>query len=392
MKLFFIFSLVLATVSSCGPDSSKLEDNPDTELVENFRIKGTVKGASDATLYLEAMSSNGTILVAECTTDGDGEFEMINNIPEMGIYQLRLGEEKENQIIPIPLVPNDDVTLTTTAKEFQINPVFFGTEWAINLTKYISLFHELSASVAELNKLQGKVKPEELMSRYYTTRKPLESFCNAAISQSPANPVNIILSSTLSPDSGFENWDKTNLIALKKMSAAFGRKYRDTPIAKNMVLQVAQIEEKFNQYLVLNAGNLPAPEIKLNNPQGIEMKLSSLRGKYVLIDFWASWCGPCRKENPNVVRIYNQYKDKGFTVFSVSLDTDIALWTQAIKTDGLIWPNHVSDLSGWETNLINLYSFSSIPHTVLLDKEGKIIATGLRGEALENKLKELIKN
>ena len=180
MKLFFIFSLVLATVSSCGPDSSKLEDNPDTDLVENFRIKGTVKGASDATLYLEAMSSNGTILVAECTTDGDGEFEMINNIPEMGIYQLRLGEEKENQIIPIPLVPNDDVTLTATAKEFQINPVFFGTEWAINLTKYISLFHELSASVAELNKLQGKVKPEELMSRYYTTRKPLESFCNAA--------------------------------------------------------------------------------------------------------------------------------------------------------------------------------------------------------------------
>jgi thiol-disulfide isomerase/thioredoxin len=118
------------------------------------------------------------------------------------------------------------------------------------------------------------------------------------------------------------------------------------------------------------------------------LKLSSLRGKVVLIDFWASWCGPCRKENPNVVRLYNQYKAKGFTVFSVSLDQDAEAWKKAIASDGLIWPNHVSDLLGWQTPLVQLYAFEGIPHTVLIDQEGKIIGTGLRGESLEQKLKE----
>jgi thiol-disulfide isomerase/thioredoxin len=122
------------------------------------------------------------------------------------------------------------------------------------------------------------------------------------------------------------------------------------------------------------------------------MKLSSLRGSIVLLDFWASWCRPCRGENPNVVRLYKKYKNKGFTVFSVSLDEDPAAWKQAIAMDGLAWPNHVSDLKGWETPLVKTYQFDGIPHTVLIGKDGKIIATGLRGEALEQKLEELLKN
>ena len=131
-----------------------------------------------------------------------------------------------------------------------------------------------------------------------------------------------------------------------------------------------------------------APDIVLVSPNGKTVKLSKLKGKMVLIDFWASWCGPCRKENPNVVRLYNQYKAKGFTVFSVSLDQDAEAWKKAIASDGLIWPNHVSDLLGWQTPLVQLYGFEGIPHTVLIDKEGKIIGTGLRGESLEQKLKE----
>ena len=158
------------------------------------------------------------------------------------------------------------------------------------------------------------------------------------------------------------------------------------------VQQVQQIEINYNQYKTLNAGKTEAPEIALKNPDGVEMKLSSLRGKYVLVDFWASWCSPCRHENPNVVRLYNKYKDKGFTIMSVSLDSDIGAWKNAIKEDGLVWPNHVSDLSGWDSSMPNLYGFQSIPHTVLVDKEGKIIEAGLRGESLEQKLKELIEN
>lgn len=130
------------------------------------------------------------------------------------------------------------------------------------------------------------------------------------------------------------------------------------------------------------------PEITLKDTEGKDLSLSSLRGKVVLIDFWASWCGPCRAENPNVVRVYGKYKDKGFTVFGVSLDQNREKWLSAIKSDGLAW-SHVSDLKGWSSEGAKLYGVKSIPQTYLIDKEGKVIAKNLRGEMLELKLKEI---
>lgn len=135
---------------------------------------------------------------------------------------------------------------------------------------------------------------------------------------------------------------------------------------------------------------VPAPEIVQADTTGKMRKLSDMKGKYVLIDFWASWCGPCRRENPNVVRLYNRYKDKGFDVFSVSLDQSRDRWIQAIKDDGLLWDNHVSDLKYWSNEAARTYGIQSIPSTLLLDKNGLIIARNLRGPALENKLAELL--
>lgn len=131
-----------------------------------------------------------------------------------------------------------------------------------------------------------------------------------------------------------------------------------------------------------------APDFALKTPEGEEMKLSDLRGKVVLVDFWASWCGPCRKENPNVVRAYNKYKAKGFDVIGVSLDRQKDRWVKAIEKDQLAW-HHVSDLKGWQNKAAKLYGVRSIPHTVLLDKDGKIIARNLRGEQLYQKLNQL---
>lgn len=132
------------------------------------------------------------------------------------------------------------------------------------------------------------------------------------------------------------------------------------------------------------------PELSLADASGKIITLSSLRGKVVLIDFWASWCGPCRGENPNVVAAYNQFKDKGFTVYSVSLDNNKDQWIAAIAKDGLAWPNHVSDLKGWQSDAAKLYGVKGIPATFLIDKEGKLIATNLRGEELKAKLAELL--
>lgn len=132
-----------------------------------------------------------------------------------------------------------------------------------------------------------------------------------------------------------------------------------------------------------------APEISLPTPEGELMNLSQLRGKVVLVDFWASWCKPCRAENPNVVRMYNKYKDKGFEIYGVSLDRTKDAWLKAIEKDGLTW-HHVSDLKFWNSEAAQTYGVRGIPYTVLLDKEGKIVAESLRGQALEDKVASML--
>ena len=133
-----------------------------------------------------------------------------------------------------------------------------------------------------------------------------------------------------------------------------------------------------------------APEIAMLGVDGKTRKLSDLRGKVVLVDFWASWCTPCRRENPHVVAIYHKYKDMGFDIYSVSLDKTREAWVEAIKKDGLVWENHVSDLMGWQSTGGKAYGIMSVPSTVLIDRDGKVIARNLRGDDLERAVKEAL--
>jgi peroxiredoxin len=157
--------------------------------------------------------------------------------------------------------------------------------------------------------------------------------------------------------------------------------YPNSEYVKNFSLQVVKISK-------LAIGS-EAPQIILNNPNSVTIPLASLRGKVVLVDFWASWCKPCRIENPNVVRLYNKYKDKGFEIYGVSLDKTKESWVNAIRQDGLEW-TQVSDLKFWNSSVVKLYDIKSIPQTYLLDEYGIIIAKGVRGKALESKLAEIL--
>jgi len=164
----------------------------------------------------------------------------------------------------------------------------------------------------------------------------------------------------------------------------------------------------FGQIAILQARSAPqigdmAPDLTFFSPDGIQIKLSSLRGKMVLIDFWASWCKPCRFENPNVIEAYNKFKDKqfnnanGFTVYSVSLDQTKEDWEKAILTDGLLWENHVSDLKGWDSDAAQIYKVNAIPCSFLIDGDGRLVETGgpkgkdLRGDNLEKTIKKYLK-
>ena len=147
----------------------------------------------------------------------------------------------------------------------------------------------------------------------------------------------------------------------------------------------------------LNIGNT-APELDFKDPNGKNIKLSSLRGNVVLIDFWASWCGPCRRENPNIVSLYQKYskskfKDaKGFKIYSVSLDKSKEAWVKAIEQDKLSWDEHVSDLKGWGSQGAGIYGVRGIPSNYLIDANGKIIAKNLRGLALHREMDKLVKS
>ena len=244
-------------------------------------------------------------------------------------------------------------------------------------------------------------KRAELDAKFMEISATANTEMKALVDENPSSLANLFVfsqavgrSPILSPEEDFEYFEKID----DALFEVHPEHPQVTSFHEKMV--VARQQNESNKQAAVKREQLTPgkvmPEIELNNPEGQAIKLSSLRGKVVLVDFWAKWCRPCRAENPNLVRMYNQYKDQGFTVYSISLDglpqqpTPKEDWVSAIEQDGLAWDSHVSDLQGWNSPVAQQFGVTAIPYTILVGRDGKIIATELRGPQLEAKLKEVL--
>lgn len=344
----------------------------------------------DKKVYLQFINGRGTPITMDSANVGaDKSFKFNTNIIDGGgYYLLNFYAMELSQKVLLILeggetvnVIADGMDLPSKRGAFQITGDSKNIEY---FNRIIKINQELQAKVEVWNKqvAAAQVKKDEA-----TLQKIQSEFQSAQAAN--VNKIKALL-----PEMG------TNLVALwtagnflnpeadlQTMIQVSDKFKAEKPNSPN--IHIKTFHQQIMRLRGVDVGS-EAPEIAMKMPNDTTLALSSLRGKYVLIDFWASWCGPCRKENPNVVRMYYKFKDKGFDIFSVSLDQEKESWVKAIEKDGLPW-HHVSDLQFWNSAAAAAYGVQGIPATFLLDKEGKVIAKYLRGEDLERKLEEVLK-
>lgn len=307
--------------------------------------------------------------------DKKGNFKLKGTLPAKDYYVIRVGTQHINLVMrdSAKIVVNADATnmanysnISGSAESVALN------EFVIELARFNQKRDSATVFLQRYPDQQAEIQ-QSFQNEYYQFNAYRQKF----VSMNPNSAALLPVISTLDTDKEFSIYEAV----INQLVTGF----KGAPMVDAAYSQFLAIKAKRDAGAFLAPGK-PAPDFTQNDVNGKPVSLSSLKGKVVLIDFWASWCGPCRKENPNVVKLYEKYKEAGFTVLSVSLDDNKTNWLAAIEKDKLVWPNHVSDLKKWSNEVARLYQVSGIPFTVLVDKEGNIIDTKLRGVELERAL------
>ena len=368
MKKYFLFLFLLPSVAFAQAKKNKTaikkteskstvsNKNIKAKPTDGFLINGKITGYTDGAKVSLLNANSGA---AEATTIlKDGKFALTGKMPFPDFRVITVNDEQ----------------------------------------RYITLFLDNSTISIKANKdslesaaVSGSVAHSEFME-YTTATKPYEKMLNqqgnyeaAFMAQAAAVLEKFVAqhsSSYISPLAIYRyNQLMSNGEKMEQLFNSLAAPVRSSPIGNYLTQQIAESKK--------NPVGKPLTDFSQPDTSGKAVSLSSLRGKYVLVDFWASWCGPCRAENPNVVRMYNKFKDKKFTVLGVSLDKSKQPWLEAINADTLTW-THVSDLKGWNNSVAQQFEIFSIPQNFLLDPQGNVIAKNLRGAALEYKLNSLL--
>jgi peroxiredoxin len=373
-----------------------------------FTVSGVAKNAANKKVLLQEveLGSQQIIIKDSGKTDDKGAFSLKGMANEEGIYQLLVAEEvpmmnfdskgqtapgnMQNNLSPLVtvLVINDGKKIELSldakdAKNYTVTGSKGSQEIMQTMTDYKQFDQKISAAYKAVDSL-SKTKTDDATMVMASQKREQElkgwtDYLNQSInkSESPAYKYFAVgmLASTLP------------LEELSKTAASIAAKH---PTHSGL----QKLKKIIDQQIAMSQGpqnnGTEAPNLTMQDLNGKTMSISDFKGKFVLVDFWASWCGPCREENPNVVAAYNKFKDKNFTILGVSLDDNKEKWKKAVEADGLTW-NHMSDLKKWSSEAVQAYRFQGIPYNVLIDPSGKIVASNLRGPELEAALAKMLK-
>lgn len=374
MKKLFAYSLLLLFIGmSCKPIFNN-----------QYTVSGEIQGAAGQQLKLMEFTNKQVITIDSVVLAENGAFELKASTTEPTVFVLNL----DGRLIPFLAKNGDEISIRADINTYDKAYEISGSEGSEALKTFFNAFNAFQEGVNQLNLfIEPYVNTPQFDSvriiaqnRYEALEEKQKAFVYDFFKKKDESvvPIYAILfaGGFISPENDYVWYEKRleqfELSHPKSKYTAYLKAFIE-PYAAQANLQVGK----------------EAPDFSLKTPEGVSMKLSDLRGKYILIDFWASWCAPCRKENPNVVRLHNRFKDKGFDILGVSLDRDSSAWVKAIKDDQLNW-SQVSDLKYWDSEAAALYNITGIPATYLIDPKGVIVGRNLRGQELEAKLESLL--
>lgn len=362
-----------------------------------YQLGGTFSNSDGETINLMVLKANNLEMVDSVKLDENGHFNFSGDLEAPNLFMLTAGQMNYISLI---IKPGEKISVDADVTNMMENFEIKGSPDSKLLKDFTA---KLMSSIEELTNLSQVYHDsihspnfasilEDLKAKSEKVTEDMRSFTIGFIEDNPGSLATLMaLYQQVSPNQYVLD-PATDFIYYETIDSILYEKYPESELVKTLHMNVEDMKESMKlaelRNSMLGTGKTP-PEIALPNPDGDTLRLSSTKGKVVLLDFWAAWCSPCRRENPNLVANYKKYHDKGFEIFQVSLDKTRENWMNGIKEDGLGKWLHVSDLKYWNSSVVPKFQIEGIPASFLLDREGNIIAQNLRGDALGAKLEEI---